>query len=204
MNDSTWVCPNQPFAHDWRGGLTCRLCGATRTAADAITSLLAGFEGWDESRAAALVDQHRTEVLHDNETEPIPARWDRTVIHPHHPNGDTDGDTIVCLLADDGTRRPIGLFLDDEHRDALGLQLVDPNGDDTAPADFFQPGHTYKHAAWTFRADAITNHAETGERTVLGWFRFLNDTWRPLSCGEAEWAEGVWTDITSTEAAEGR
>lgn len=61
------------------------------------------------------------------ESTPIPARWDRTVILPEHPNGDSDGDTIVCCIADDG--RPIGLFLNDEHREALGLLLVDPDGD---------------------------------------------------------------------------
>ncbi|WP_328336830.1 hypothetical protein [Streptomyces violaceus] len=62
--------------------------------------------------------------------DPIPARWDRTVILPEHPNGDLDGQTIVCCIADDDTKRPIGLFLDDEHREALGLLLVDPNGED--------------------------------------------------------------------------
>ena len=62
MDTTTWICPNKPFAHDWNGGLSCG-CGATRTAADAITSLLAGWEGWDQARAAALVEQHRAEVL---------------------------------------------------------------------------------------------------------------------------------------------
>lgn len=71
MDTTTWVCPNQPFAHDWAGGLTCRLCGATRTASEAIVSLLAGPEGWDETRAAALVDQHRTEVLAEAKREVI-------------------------------------------------------------------------------------------------------------------------------------
>lgn len=65
---------------------------------------------------------------------PIPARWDRTVIHPEHPNGDNNGDTIVCCIANDGTKRPIGLFLDDEHREALGLLLVDPDGEDEGGA----------------------------------------------------------------------
>ena len=68
-------------------------------------------------------------------SEVIPARWDRTVIHPDAPNGDIDGQTIVCCIADDGTNRPIGLFLDDEDREALGLQLVDPNGTGDLPLD---------------------------------------------------------------------
>jgi hypothetical protein len=58
---------------------------------------------------------------------PIPIRWDRTVIHPALASED---DTIVCCSAmDDG--RPVALFLDDEYREALGLQLVDPHPDDT-------------------------------------------------------------------------
>ncbi|MFF7795608.1 hypothetical protein [Streptomyces sp. NPDC007991] len=60
---TTWTCPNNPFHHDWNGSLACRSCDATRTAAEAITSLLAGWEGWDHTRATALVDQHRAETL---------------------------------------------------------------------------------------------------------------------------------------------
>ncbi|MGA5819711.1 hypothetical protein ACPC54_17855 [Kitasatospora sp. NPDC094028] len=56
--------------------------------------------------------------------DPIAVRWDRTVIHPN-PSIPGD-DTIVCCLTDDG--RPVALFLDDEYREALGLQLVDPEG----------------------------------------------------------------------------
>jgi hypothetical protein len=132
MNDTGWVCPNNPFSHDWNGGLKCRGCDAERTASDAIISLLAGHEAWDSTRAAALVAQHRTQVLAEQAAEPIPARWDGTAILPEHPNGDINGQAIVCCLADDGTKRPIGLFLDDEHREALGLLLVDPGGDGQA------------------------------------------------------------------------
>ncbi|MFJ5070213.1 hypothetical protein ACIQC7_27770 [Kitasatospora sp. NPDC088556] len=54
--------------------------------------------------------------------DPLTIRWDRTVI-PATP-GD---DTIVCCLTDDG--HPVALLLDDEHREALGLQLLDPEGE---------------------------------------------------------------------------
>lgn len=64
--ESSWVCPNNPFSHDWNGGLSCRGCNAERTAAEAITSLLAGWEGWDERRAADLVEQHRLQALSDD------------------------------------------------------------------------------------------------------------------------------------------
>lgn len=58
----------------------------------------------------------------------IPARWDGTAILPEHPNGDSTGQSIICCLADDDTKRPIGLFLDQDQREALGLLLVDPHG----------------------------------------------------------------------------
>jgi hypothetical protein len=57
--------------------------------------------------------------------DPLIVRWDRTVIHPD-PFGDDDP-TIVCCLTEDG--QPVALLLDDEHREALGLALVDPNPD---------------------------------------------------------------------------
>ncbi|MFF7991735.1 hypothetical protein ACFZDG_18320 [Kitasatospora xanthocidica] len=54
--------------------------------------------------------------------EPLTVRWNRTVI-PATP-GD---ETIVCCLTHDG--QPVALILDDEHREALGLQLLDPEGE---------------------------------------------------------------------------
>jgi hypothetical protein len=56
-------------------------------------------------------------------SEPLRVRWDRTVIHSTGP-GD---DTIVCCLDQHG--RPVVLFLDDDLREALGLQLLLPDGD---------------------------------------------------------------------------
>jgi hypothetical protein len=54
--------------------------------------------------------------------DPLVIRWDRTVIHPDPTTSD---DTIVCCLTDDG--QPVALLLNDELREALGLQLVDPD-----------------------------------------------------------------------------
>jgi hypothetical protein len=59
--------------------------------------------------------------------DPLIARWDRTVIHPDTPGEDT----IVCCLTDDGHRQTVALILDDEYREALGLQLIDRDGDNT-------------------------------------------------------------------------
>ena len=59
------------------------------------------------------------------DTTPIELRWEGTVIYPAVPSED---DTIICCTTlDDG--RPAALFLDDEHREALGLQLVEPDPD---------------------------------------------------------------------------
>ncbi|MFF0009527.1 hypothetical protein ACFYQT_39735 [Streptomyces tibetensis] len=92
------------------------------------------YELMEQQRQRAEAAEAELKQLKTALAEPIPARWDGTVIHPHHPNGDLDDQTIVCCLADDGTKRPIGLFLDDEHREALGLQLVDPRGDQAVGA----------------------------------------------------------------------
>jgi len=56
--------------------------------------------------------------------DPLTVRWDRTVIHPN-PNK-PDDPTTVCCLTDNG--QPVALLLDDEYREALGLMLVDPDG----------------------------------------------------------------------------
>ncbi|HEX5566711.1 MAG TPA: hypothetical protein VFY14_07245 [Streptomyces sp.] len=179
MDTTTWTCPKNPFGHDWNGGTTCRSCDATRTASEALASLLAGREGWDETRAAALVDQHRAQVLHEAKdlSEEIARR-------------------LFSSTREVAQQRSAGARTVSWELDLLAKGISELADE---AADFFQPGHTYKHEAWTFRCDAITTHPDTGERTVLGWFRFRNDSWRPLSCGEAEWAEGVWTDITGTE-----
>ncbi|MFD4343432.1 hypothetical protein ACFWQ6_00870 [Streptomyces coelicoflavus] len=62
-------------------------------------------------------------------------------------------------------------------------------------ADFFQPGHTYRHSAWSFRCDALTTHPDTGERVALGWFWFLEQRCRPFTAGAGHWRDG-WRDIT--------
>ncbi|MEV5449981.1 hypothetical protein [Streptomyces sp. NPDC052535] len=62
-------------------------------------------------------------------------------------------------------------------------------------ADFFQPGHTYRHSAWSFRCDALTTHPDTGERVALGWFRFSDQPCRPFTADGGHWRDG-WRDIT--------
>jgi hypothetical protein len=61
---TAWVCPKQPFGHDWAAGLECRHCGAARTAGEAILSALASVRGWSDEAAVAVRDAYRAEVLH--------------------------------------------------------------------------------------------------------------------------------------------
>lgn len=63
---------------------------------------------------------------------------------------------------------------------------------DHAP-DFFQPGHTYRHSAWSFRCDSVTTDPDTGERVALGWFRFREQRWRPFAAGAEHWRDR-WRD----------
>lgn len=64
------------------------------------------------------------------DTTPLVLRWDRLVMHS---NGSEDDSTIVACTTEHG--RPAALFLDDEHREALGMQLVDPTGEGEAADD---------------------------------------------------------------------
>lgn len=88
-------------------------------------------------------------------SEPLRVRWDRTVI----PSTGIGDDTIVACLDQHG--HPVALFLDDEHREALGLALIDPDGemDQADDADAMTPQQcpAGKHADWA--ADSDNAHA---------------------------------------------
>lgn len=60
--DVTWLCPKHPFGHAWLGGLRCALCGAERSAADAIVSVLSGARGWGRADAERVLAAHRAEA----------------------------------------------------------------------------------------------------------------------------------------------
>jgi hypothetical protein len=56
-------CLNNPWhAYAPTEPLRCRWCGKPRTAAEALVSLVASWEGWSPDLAAALVEQHAAEV----------------------------------------------------------------------------------------------------------------------------------------------
>lgn len=58
-----WACAHHPWhAYAPANPTRCRYCGEARTAADALVSLVAGWEGWSETMARALVEQHTAEV----------------------------------------------------------------------------------------------------------------------------------------------
>ncbi|MCP9205553.1 hypothetical protein [Streptomyces cucumeris] len=122
------------------------------------------------AREGVNPDQHNEVVAEPAAPTPLPVRWDRLVIHPCDPGGET----IVCCLAEDG--RPVALQLDDEHREALGLQLLDPDGDgETAELTVYRASHesiTFGHYA---TREAAREHCEAlvrrecGDAGSLGW-----------------------------------
>lgn len=71
----------------------------------------------------AEVERLRVE-LEQLRTEPVVLRWDRGVTHL--PDGGAD---VQCIVTDTGAGAL--LTLDAEHREALGLMLLDPDGEDT-------------------------------------------------------------------------
>ncbi|WP_228981370.1 hypothetical protein [Streptomyces sp. DH12] len=71
-------------------------------------------------------------------TEPLIARWDRGVTTPDDP---TEESLVQCMGIDG---RPVALFLNQEHREALGLLLVDPDGEvDRLRAQLHECRHRY-------------------------------------------------------------
>lgn len=57
--DDAVMCTVNPIGHDYRGTTQCAYCGRTRTAREAIVSMLAGGlrGGIGQERAEALVSQ---------------------------------------------------------------------------------------------------------------------------------------------------
>jgi len=131
-------------AHSGEGNGAMAIAAELRSRADVLTPAVPAA-GQDDTSTA------------EPDPTPISARWDRLVIHP---DPDSDDDTIVCCLADDG--RPVALFLDDELREALGMLLVDPDGDDepTAQPDGHEPDCT---------CDSDDNTHDPGCDTAARW-----------------------------------
>jgi hypothetical protein len=86
---------------------------------------------------------------------PIPVHWDRLVMHPTGQ----DPHTIVCCSNEQG--HPVALFLDDEHREALGLQLVEPDPDLPTPAQ--EEARARAYLAGATAGYGIQMHEWTGQ-----------------------------------------
>lgn len=152
----------------------------------------------------ASIDAFAAEVLaEDRAHHLIVSRFDVA----YEPAPEEEPVLTIGAIAEDG--RPVALLLDEETRrkvagwvgPAEAGEKSSPAGADATP-DFFQPGHTYAHSAWTFRCDTVTTDPEHGERTALGWFRFRDGTWHLYAANEPQWDDG-WRDITAPAPATG-
>lgn len=98
---------------------------------------LTGLPAWaaDDTRAkvAALevvIEQHIRAQVAEEQREPVIARWKDGVVHH-------DAGTTVELVDADDPLRGIALELDPEHREALDLMLIDPDGEMDQPDGVF-------------------------------------------------------------------
>ncbi|WP_030186217.1 hypothetical protein [Streptomyces capuensis] len=125
-------------------------------------------------------DEARSKVAElTTDTTPITLHWDRLVMHPESSD---DDQTIIACTTDDG--RPAALFLDDEHREALGIQLVDPNGENNESIEYGirRPDGTVMDGATTDRA---------AQESRLDRYRELQPNARLL---ERTVRHGEWTE----------
>jgi hypothetical protein len=112
-----------------------------------------GSTGPDQ--VAELIDAFERHVRAQDATEPIIARWKKGL--EHHPAGTT----VECVDADDNLRG-ISLELSVDDREALGLMLVDPEGEMDQADD--GDGETMR-TAWNEVREALIHRADV--RTVL-------------------------------------
>jgi hypothetical protein len=167
--------------------------------------------GTDVPALLGEVERMRSRIA-ELEARPATVTWDGAA-----SRDDADGEVLVCCRTGDG--RPVALLLDAEHAEALGLLLVDPegdaepedepdveddSGDGERDGDFFAPGHLYTEDAPfrapedrpNFRCVAVAVHPTTGGRRALGFEQpGAGRPWRSVSLRDEEWLYG-WVDIT--------
>ncbi|GAA2457241.1 hypothetical protein [Streptomyces macrosporus] len=88
---------------------------------------MADAAGRDEMAASLARDgfgPDEINAMQHRPTESVPVRWAGAVTFPDNRD---DGETVVCCTTDTGRR--VALRLNDEHREALGLALLLPDGD---------------------------------------------------------------------------
>jgi hypothetical protein len=66
----------------------------------------------------------------DTTTDVIRARWTGQVTHTDDPTNDT------AVLGETADGRPVVMHLSDDHREAMGLSLLDPKGEDDQPSPY--------------------------------------------------------------------
>ncbi|MEV0525988.1 hypothetical protein AB0I66_21365 [Streptomyces sp. NPDC050439] len=140
----------------------------------------------DEQRRMVEEKASATAPTATPHADPIVVRWDRTVMHPE---ADDIQETIVCCLDEAG--RPYALFLDDEHREALGLLLVDPGGDEEAEltgrlAQLLNAIRTWPGQWTTTRAMAVYRAQglqEPNRSTARGDLQALAEAGHLVCCG---------------------
>lgn len=97
--------------------------GAEQDAQQALRARIRRLEVTSERLAAERDRLQQALEQAGRRARPRVVRWDRTVTAP-----DSDGDVLVCCLDEAG--RPVGLLLDEELREALGLLLLDRDPDE--------------------------------------------------------------------------
>lgn len=75
------------------------------------------------------------------------------------------------------------------------------------PANFFEPGHTYRHTTshgdtWQFRVVAV-DRDPANTLQAIGWLgRVGSDVWHASCRGTVGWVSEGWTDVAEGEAAD--
>lgn len=189
---TAWICPNSPFGHDWNGGLHCRLCGTARTAQEALESLLASQPGWDDTRAAALVELHALEAR-STPNPLIVSRFDIGM----EPALEEEQVFTIGAIAEDGT--PVALMFDEETRRKVGGWLVA----DAAEVEQLRARVAEMEAAAACTEFAVRLTADaldvrwhsTNREFVEEQLAYLRGSYPDARLVQFDTRHGAWTDV---------
>jgi hypothetical protein len=179
------------------------------TARDELLDVISFNEAANHGKTPeGLVDALRAEVVVQRDAEIIAwlgkkAREYRSTGRIQHTFAGAAIDAMASKIARGAVRADNTLGADT--RAEVLRRMADAAEKDTQPADFFQPGRTYRKtltvSTWLYLCEHVTIDPNNGERISLGWHRRLEDDnpdWFPkLPLRQDEWDSGKWAEATA-------
>jgi hypothetical protein len=174
------------------------------TARDELLDVISFNEAANHGKTPeALVGARDAEVVAQRDAEIIAWLGKKAREYPSAPDSVPDAIARLASKIERGAVRADNMLGADTRAEVL-RRMADAAEKDTQPADFFQPGRTYRKAlavsTWLYLCEHVTTDPNNGERISLGWHRRIEDdnpAWFPkLPLRQDEWDSGKWAEAT--------